>query len=168
MNPWCVGSLEAFVFICCPQCDYRSKEEKDFHEHATENHPDSKAFFDIIIAKAQSIPLATTTTTTHFLEPLLEEPPSKVKKELIKLETEPMEHDFSEDFVEPEVDIKQEVVEGEMKHEATAHAKKNSCQFCGKSFDKPSKLKRHVAAVHGLILAHCKIQILYQFCSSKK
>ena len=34
------------------------------------------------------------------------------------------------------------------KHTNIAHAKKNNCQFCGKSFVSPSKLKTHVSSVH--------------------
>ena len=34
------------------------------------------------------------------------------------------------------------------KHTNSVHAKKNNCQFCGKSFVSPNTLKRHVAAVH--------------------
>ena len=45
-NPWLVSSIKSFNFICCPECDYRSKEVATFQVHATENHPRSKVFFD--------------------------------------------------------------------------------------------------------------------------
>ena len=46
-NPWCVESLQAFTFLNCPECDYRSKEETAFQNHAVENHPKSRAFFGL-------------------------------------------------------------------------------------------------------------------------
>ena len=44
-NPWQVDSLNAFYFLCCPECVYRSKEESSFQTHALQNHPKSKTFF---------------------------------------------------------------------------------------------------------------------------
>ena len=44
-NPWKVESLQAFNFLCCPECVYRSKEEISFQDHALTNHPQSQAFF---------------------------------------------------------------------------------------------------------------------------
>ena len=44
-NPWYVNGIDAFNFLCCPECVYRSKEESSFQVHAVQNHPKSKAFF---------------------------------------------------------------------------------------------------------------------------
>ena len=44
-NPWQVMDLEAFNFLCCPECVYRSKEDTHFQTHAVQNHPRSKVFF---------------------------------------------------------------------------------------------------------------------------
>lgn len=38
-NPWQVESLEAFNYLCCPECVYRSKEPSTFEAHALQNHP---------------------------------------------------------------------------------------------------------------------------------
>ena len=45
LNPWQVESLDAFNFLCCPECEYKSKEEEIFKSHALENHPQSSDFF---------------------------------------------------------------------------------------------------------------------------
>ena len=45
-NPWAVESLQAFYFLKCPECNFDTKEEKLFENHATENHPLSFVFFD--------------------------------------------------------------------------------------------------------------------------
>ena len=46
-NPWQVDSLQAFSFLCCPECVYRSQEEASFQTHAIQNHPKSSVFFSI-------------------------------------------------------------------------------------------------------------------------
>ena len=47
-NPWLVNSIQEFNFLCCPECDYRSKNEAMFTEHAIGTHPMSKDFFDFM------------------------------------------------------------------------------------------------------------------------
>ena len=42
-NPWLVENLDDFNFLCCPECAYKSKDDKAFIEHAIEKHPKSKA-----------------------------------------------------------------------------------------------------------------------------
>ena len=45
-NPWEVDSIKAFYFLKCPECDFDTKEENSFENHATENHPLSFVLFD--------------------------------------------------------------------------------------------------------------------------
>ena len=45
-NPWAVESLQSFYFLKCPECDFDTKEENLFENHATENHPLSLVLFD--------------------------------------------------------------------------------------------------------------------------
>ena len=45
-NPWAVDSIKAFYFLKCPECDFDTKEENSFENHATENHPQSFVLFD--------------------------------------------------------------------------------------------------------------------------
>ena len=44
-NPWNVDSIEAFSCLKCPECDFNTKEEDFFQNHAVENHPLSFIFF---------------------------------------------------------------------------------------------------------------------------
>ncbi len=44
-NPWHVETLDAFIYICCPECTYKSKESINFKTHAIENHPLSADLF---------------------------------------------------------------------------------------------------------------------------
>ena len=45
-NPWVVDSIQSFSFLNCPECDFKVKEEDDFHKHAVKNHPLSFVLFD--------------------------------------------------------------------------------------------------------------------------
>ena len=45
INPWQVDSLQAFTYLCCPECVYRSQEETSFQAHALQNHPNSLVFY---------------------------------------------------------------------------------------------------------------------------
>ena len=44
-NPWVVEDIELFSFYCCPECDFKSKNQDYFKRHAMESHNKSKAFF---------------------------------------------------------------------------------------------------------------------------
>ena len=44
-NPWSVDSIEDFNFYNCPECEFKSKEAKDFKDHAVSNHPKSTELF---------------------------------------------------------------------------------------------------------------------------
>ena len=44
-NPWNVSSIDEFSRLNCPECDFRTKENKKFQDHATKNHPLSVVLF---------------------------------------------------------------------------------------------------------------------------
>ena len=44
-NPWQVESIEAFYFLKCPECNFFTKEDKTFYNHAVENHSLSFVLF---------------------------------------------------------------------------------------------------------------------------
>ena len=51
-NPWQVESIQAFVYINCPECSFKTKEEGFFQDHAVASHPNCFALFgqsDIVI-----------------------------------------------------------------------------------------------------------------------
>ena len=45
-NPWQVESIQAFSCLKCPECDFDTKAENLFENHAKENHPLSLVLFD--------------------------------------------------------------------------------------------------------------------------
>ena len=45
LNPWNVASIEEFSYLNCPECDFHTKEKKNFQDHATKNHPLSAVLF---------------------------------------------------------------------------------------------------------------------------
>merc|ERR1712105_433667 len=44
-NPWDVESVQAFAFLNCPECTFKSKHEDFFQEHAEKSHPMSSVLF---------------------------------------------------------------------------------------------------------------------------
>ena len=44
-NPWQVKSIEDFYCLKCPECEFNSKEEDTFQDHAVLNHPMSAVLF---------------------------------------------------------------------------------------------------------------------------
>ena len=44
-NPWQVDCIEAFTCLKCPECNFYSREENCFKDHAMANHPCSVVFF---------------------------------------------------------------------------------------------------------------------------
>ena len=56
-NPWAVPGIDAFNFLCCPECVFRSKDESHFYAHAIQNHPKSRTFFQPDLPEIQVDPL---------------------------------------------------------------------------------------------------------------
>ena len=44
-NPWQVDSIQAFYYLKCPECEFSSKEENLFQNHALQKHPKSSVLF---------------------------------------------------------------------------------------------------------------------------
>ena len=45
-NPWAVPNVKEFSFLCCPECQFKSKEEQTFEGHAVSEHPKSHVLFN--------------------------------------------------------------------------------------------------------------------------
>ena len=45
-NPWKVKTIKEFWFLNCPECEFKVKEEKSFHDHAVMMHPLSTILFE--------------------------------------------------------------------------------------------------------------------------
>ena len=44
-NPWQVEGIQAFSYLNCPECTFKTKEEPNFQHHAIQNHPMSFVLF---------------------------------------------------------------------------------------------------------------------------
>ena len=44
-NPWQVEGIQAFSYLNCPECSFKTKEEPYFQHHAIQNHPLSFVLF---------------------------------------------------------------------------------------------------------------------------
>ena len=47
-NPWIADNLQAFLFLNCPECAFKTKKQTFFQSHAIRNHPLSCVFFESI------------------------------------------------------------------------------------------------------------------------
>ena len=45
-NPWKVYNLKEFLRFHCPECNFLSKDENEFHSHAIKNHDQAKEIWD--------------------------------------------------------------------------------------------------------------------------
>ena len=50
-NPWIVGSIQSFLFLNCPECDFKTRMKNFFINHAYHKHPLSKVLFEQSINK---------------------------------------------------------------------------------------------------------------------
>ena len=41
-NPWDVKNIQEFSFLNCPECNFKTKTETIFQDHAVENHTKSR------------------------------------------------------------------------------------------------------------------------------
>ena len=44
-NPWHVKNVQNFLFLNCPECEFKTKKENIFHNHAVQCHPSSILLF---------------------------------------------------------------------------------------------------------------------------
>jgi hypothetical protein len=45
-NPWLVGIIQSFLFLNCPECDFKTRKKNFFQNHAHHKHPLSKVLFE--------------------------------------------------------------------------------------------------------------------------
>ena len=86
-NPWQVASIQEFSCLKCPECDFYTKKENLFENHATENHPLSLAIFDKKYLKTKSYEYNMSNEPTDNVYELKNcNPEKKFKKDLFKEE----------------------------------------------------------------------------------
>ena len=122
MNPWQVENLEGFMYLCCPECAFKSKTEPSFKEHALKNHPQCKVFFE------------------HDIMPDEEEDsflimPSTLSPELESIKCEP---DLGDDEKEPDL-IDEAIEEIEKKQLPQEQPNQESSRMLSKSREAVAK-----------------------------
>ena len=81
-NPWKVKSIQEFTCLNCPECDFNSKKETIFQDHAIEKHPLSFVLFGKIRSVNLSSILFKVISTTVILRNTLLEMADKAGKSL--------------------------------------------------------------------------------------
>ena len=74
-NPWAVKTVEEFRLYCCPECDGKYRESKEFQSHATIQHPLSAILFE------QSLKLAIDDKDSKNYEDPAWQPETQIKEE---------------------------------------------------------------------------------------
>ena len=145
-NPWQVESIDAFSFLKCPECNFDTKEEFIFQDHAIVNHPLSFVLFGKTCKEEE-----------EDYDPILDPDLEDIKQELPDTNgsndseyvekssnSEEKLHTCStcnESFSQP-YKLK--------KHVELIHENKRSfgCSECDLKFKLKHHLKRHFSAVH--------------------
>ena len=161
-NPWLVESIHDFYFLKCPECDFDSKEENTFQDHAVENHPLSFVFFiksepetienipdvSILLEDTETIkPEYNDTELGYYNEPIENEPVSiKDEKYVIpKDQVNIMVKNFHK-----RQKSKHKKVKGNAEPKSKCRPKKKllSCKICDSPFDTKPDLDLHLKTAH--------------------
>ena len=161
-NPWLVESIHDFYFLKCPECDFDSKEENSFQDHAVENHPLSFVFFiksepetienipdvSILLEDTETIkPEYNDTELGYYNEPIENEPVSiKDEKYVIpKDQVNIMIKNFQK-----RQKSKHKKVKGNAEPKSKDRPKKKflSCKICNSPFDTKPDLDLHLKTAH--------------------
>lgn len=129
-NPWQVDNLDAFSFLCCPECNFKSKltDNDTFEAHAVENHPLAKSFFDKTL-----LPIKLETDELHW------EADEEDNEPVIQLRVSQGQQ------VDQIQGVKFEYIQDDLDEPLK---KKFECEFCNTVFDKKPPLFEHMKKVH--------------------
>ena len=138
VNPWQVESIEAFVCLKCPECEFDTKEENCFQDHATENHPLSFVFFG---KKDKDSQLLDTELPENIALGIKSEP----------LENESDSTYMAHDLEEEETQTQNTIEDQEYFNTLGGYDGKNNhikCKFCEYTCLRKNLMKSHIAIVH--------------------
>lgn len=140
-NPWQVETLEAFTFLCCPECTFKSKQNESFEAHAVENHPLAKTFFE----------------TSKEIKAEIEAPENGLdlddeagmEEPVIKLRIGSKNTDSNE-MLENIKGVKFEYIQesDEGSSDDEENKKKYQCQMCPQEFEKKPQMFQHMRSDH--------------------
>ena len=148
-NPWQVKNFQTFLFLNCPECEFKTKQRNCFQDHAVEYHPSSVVLFNNL---DQKDPLENESSTKH----------EKIKSEDFELEDLQNQDTLEEImFPSPDEDVtnKKQMTLKKMYprklqrlKEKILNEKINNlgrelfhlCNFCKRSFTNIADLKIHI------------------------
>lgn len=139
MNPWQVENLDAFTYICCPECTYRTKDAVPFECHALQNHPDAKLFFFHKINQEIKI-----------IDDIF------YQEDTLVAEEDPLEHVVIDDSIlveeaKPVIDDKNHCIQDD-----------KECQSCNEKFLRESELESHIQNSHQYLLSCLSCEIMFE------
>jgi len=156
-NPWLVESIQDFYFLKCPECDFDSKEENSFQDHAVENHPLSFVFF-MKSEPANINNMLEVSILQEEVDPF--ENSIGIKQEYheggIDYYSEPIKYETQS--IEDVKDVmKREPVNQTVKNKVHEGKKPHVCSICGSSFTKAYRLKLHISTAHEGNAVSCSV-----------
>jgi len=162
-NPWQVESIQAFLFLKCPECPFDSKTKDTFQNHAIENHPLSFVLFGKTLKDIKEEKFDSNLITDDFGNEgdvlikqekfesnTLNESDLSVSEQFPGQSFEPIERDGKKVYVCSICDYatnKPSTLKVHISHKHE-NVRAFNCTECEKSFKAKHHLKRHFAAVH--------------------
>lgn len=148
MNPWDVASLADFSFFCCPECVYRSSDYCNFKDHALDNHPLSKIFFqkhssddNVLSVNPLTIKCEVDTMEMDLEPPELKEEPDADHEEI-------SDNDFQKYMIPCPICGEGFANHNDMNYHRDNDHKEFNCADCGRVYSSFVKLMGHVDKYH--------------------
>ena len=160
-NPWVVESIQAFYFLKCPECDFDTKEDNLFENHATKNHPLSFVLFDkkYVEEDFDTIDIKKEPLSYFDTQISYDDPKSSMNNQFPPLSSVTEKNSLL-DVPELKKETVDELYLGEKQSRINEIDIKNSeietystdvshnCGICRKTFASRGHLKRHIGSVH--------------------
>ena len=149
LNPWCLESVNDFLFYCCVECSYRDKNEQTFIQHATVYHPKSREMFSTDAdTKCSNVDEPGEDVNELSNEDFKSDDTSNTTKEEY--------HETISDVIGSVrfkcsfCDYKSKYKQAVTHHAERIHLKKRhfTCDLCQKDFHQECDLRKHKSAVH--------------------
>ena len=172
-NPWQVDSIEAFTCLKCPECNFYSRDENYFKDHAMANHPCSVVFFgkheEYVSMTSEQSNLDETSSCQIKVE---------IKQEIVEDETKLNDSDLvvesyenlnrPEDTFEDPNDYNNDndLEDSNFKSKSETTIIRNHsyrCSLCNKGYAQKQWLLKHFKTVHG----EDSIQFKCSICNEK-
>ena len=132
LNPWSVESIQDFMFINCPECVYKTKDEHSFEDHAIQNHPQAHVLFN-------------TDVKSEYVDGdnvVKEEPMDVIQDDYSEEKDFSLKNEVNETYApESYMSIEEWIKEVEKKAIETDDF---SCKFCDKNFRRAAYLNKHL------------------------